>query len=108
MADTVYTCTVWLVSLRAPGDDAQARLAPSLSQRKIQRKDKTQGTLGTLAKQQLHLVKKEPRARRQSALQAEKMVSLAKNLTWLLAETSLGMDVLQRSQCIRYSVGNCT
>jgi hypothetical protein len=25
------------------------------------------------------------------------MVSLAKNLTWLLAETSLGMDVLQRS-----------
>lgn len=99
--DTAYGCTVWLVSLRVPGDDAQARLAPSLLKRKIQRKGKTQGTL---AKQQLHLVKKEPRACRQAALQAEKMVSLAKNLTWLLAETSLGMDVLHRSRCIQDSV----
>lgn len=50
-----------------------------------------------MVKQQLHWVKKEPHARRPSALQAEKMVSLAKNLTWLLAETSLGMDLLQHS-----------
>lgn len=72
----------------------QTQLAPSLVKRKIQRKDKTQGTL---AKQQLHLVKKEPHAHRQSALQEEKMVPLAKNLTWLPTETSLGMDLLQHS-----------
>lgn len=90
-------CAVQLVSFRVPGDDAQTQLAPSLIKRKIQRKDKTQGTL---AKQQLRWVKKEARARRQSALQAEKVVSLAKSLTWLLAEASPWMDLLQHSpQC---------